>query len=255
MISFAGGKWRKNLNLVNFFYFQWVCCLVEGIANVNVRKWNVVLREAAEVQRRVEAEKINKINGFHKCLPNLNILACSWNVKFCLGNCAHLVLRRPELCVWDMLWSGHHLWENIVSHFQLLPWLFPVYVDSSHRIDLPVDRTRESDTDSKEHCARRFLRGQILSSLIYHRCVIVVMMVKAPSTVPIPAFIKEAPSGFVPHRGPASWAACCYQSRLSVCSVSDVIASNTISSAGTWLNQTQHLYFPEIFILVTVWLF
>lgn len=114
---------------------------------------------------------------------------------------------------------------------------------------------QENWTDSKEHRARKFLRGQISSFLVYHRCVIV-MMVKAPSTILIPAFIKEAPpSGFIPHRGPASWAACCYQSWLAVCSVSDVIASNAISSAGTWLNQTQHLYFPEIFIMVTVWLF
>lgn len=64
--------------------------------------------------------------------------------------------------------------------------------------------------------------------------------------------IKEALSGFLACCGPASWAASCYQSLLSVCRVN---SSNTINNPGTGLNQTQHLYFPEIFILVTVWLF
>lgn len=91
------------------------------------------------------------------------------------------------------------------------------------RVDLPVDSTREFDADSEAHCACRFMQGQISSSLIYHKGVMV--MVKAPYT--IPAFIKEAPSGFLPRHGPASWAACCYQSLLSVCRVNIVIASNT----------------------------
>lgn len=120
------------------------------------------------------------------------------------------------------------------------------------RIDLPAGRARELDTDSKAHSACRFMQDQISSFLIYHKGLMVIM-VKAPRTTP--AFIKEAPSGFLPHYGPASWAACCCQSLLSVCRVNIVIASNTISSPGTRLNQTQHLYFPEIFILVTVWLF
>lgn len=96
--------------------------------------------------------------------------------------------------------------------------------------DLPVDRMREFDADSKAPCACRLMQGHILSSLIYHKGVMV-MIVKAHCT--IPAFIKEALPGFLPHCGPASWAACCYQSLLFVCRVNAVIASNTISSPGT----------------------
>lgn len=74
---------------------------------------------------------------------------------------------------------------------------------------------KEFDTGSKAHCARGFIQGHISTSLIDHKgLMMMMMMVKAPCV--IPECIEEALSGFLTHCGPASWAASCYQSLLSV---------------------------------------
>lgn len=51
--------------------------MVEGTANINLRKWNVELRgKGAEVQKQVETEKMKKISGF-RGFTNVSLILIS----------------------------------------------------------------------------------------------------------------------------------------------------------------------------------
>lgn len=110
------------------------------------------------------------------------------------------------------------------------------------RIAVLVYRMRILQSYQRTWCLQIYAGSKHI--LIYHKGVMVIML-KAPSR--IPAFNKEAPSGFLPFCRAASWAAYCYQSLLPVYRVYALIAADTISSTGT-----QYLYFSEILFSVAL---
>lgn len=155
------------------------------------------------------------------------------------------------------------MWAVCLRHAVIRASLFPLssncpscfllmWAPRIFRVDLPVDRTRQFDADSKAHCAFTFMWGQISSSLICHKGV---MMMVVKALVRFPHLLNKHSLVSYPTMGQVAELLLLPVSALCVQSEWFVITPNTISSPGTWINQTQHLYFQEMLILVTVWLF